>query len=283
MFVKNSTGSKHNFFMSHGNAHSDYQSSIFSIVESQVIPRLLIAERVKKRHLSLVPSSPALPALPALPTQKEIALFVDLCISKDQKVSQAFVDHLLDKGLHKEDVLLELIAPAARYLGSQWDDDRMDFSQVNLGFVRLHAITNEFRFAFKESLSVKGKVNKAMIATAPGSLHMLGATIVADFFRQKGWQVEVAISSSSNELVQTVSSEWFDVIGLSISIQKQLTNLADLIIQFKSSSQNPRVAVLLGGPIFAANELCAIDFGADGMCVDAKHAVGLAESLLPSH
>jgi len=263
--------------MTHGNAHSDYQSSIFSIVESQVIPRLLIAERVKKRHLSLVPSSPA------LPTQKEIALFVDLCISKDQKVSQAFVDHLLDKGLHKEDVLLELIAPAARYLGSQWDDDRMDFSQVNLGFVRLHAITNEFRFAFKESLSVKGQVNKAMIATAPGSLHMLGATIVADFFRQKGWQVEVAISSSSNELVQTVSSEWFDVIGLSISIQKQLTNLADLIIQFKSSSQNPRVAVLLGGPIFGANELSAIDFGADGMCVDAKHAVGLAESLLPSH
>ena len=277
MFVKNSTGSKHNFFMTHGNAHSDYQSSIFSIVESQVIPRLLIAEQVKKRHLSLVPSSPA------LPTQKEIALFVDLCISKDQKVSQAFVDHLLDKGLHKEDVLLELIAPAARYLGSQWDEDRMDFSQVNLGFARLHAITNEFRFAFKESVSVKGKVNKAMIATAPGSLHMLGATIVADFFRQKGWQVEVAISSSSNELVQTVSSEWFDVIGLSISIEQQLTNLADLINQFKCASQNQLVAVLLGGPIFAAKELCAIDFGADAICVDAKHAVGLAESLLPSH
>ena len=277
MFAKNSMDLKYKFFEDHGAVNSDYQSSILSIVESQIIPRLLIAERVKKRHLSLVPSSPA------LPTQKQIALFVDLCISKDQKVSQAFVDDFIKTGLHKEDILLDLIAPAARYLGSQWDEDRMDFSQVNLGFVRLHAITNEFRFAFKERLSVKGKVNKAMIATAPGSLHMLGATIVADFFRQKGWQVEVAISSSSNELVQTVSSEWFDVIGLSISIQKQLTNLADLIIQFKSSSQNPRVAVLLGGPIFAANELCAIDFGADGMCVDAKHAVGLAESLLPSH
>jgi len=277
MFAKNSTGSKQKIFMTHGNAHSDYRSSIFSIVESQVIPRLLIADRVKKRHLSLVPSSPA------LPTQKEIALFVDLCISKDQKVSQTFVDHFLDKGLHKEDVLLELIAPAARYLGSQWDDDRMDFSQVNLGFVRLHAITNEFRFAFKESLSAKAKVNKVLIATAPGSLHMLGATIVADFFRQKGWQVEVAISSSSNELVQTVRSEWFDVIGLSISVEEQLTNLAELIDQFKCTSQNPRAAVLLGGPIFAAKELRAIGFGADGICVDAKNAVGLAVSLIPSN
>ncbi len=275
MFAKNSMDLKYKFFEDHGAVNSDYQSSILSIVESQIIPRLLIAERVKKRHLSLVPSSPA------LPTQKQIALFVDLCISKDQKVSQAFVDDFIKTGLHKEDILLDLIAPAARYLGSQWDEDHMDFSQVNLGFVRLHAITNEFRFAFKERLSVKGKVNKVMIATAPGSLHMLGATIVADFFRQKGWQVEVAISSSSHELVQTVSSEWFDVIGLSISIEQQLTNLADLIAQFKCSSLNPRLAVLLGGPIFATKVWRPIDFGADGICVDAKHAVGLAESLLP--
>ena len=253
MFAKNSMDLKYKFFEEHGAVNSDYQSSILSIVESQIIPRLLIAERVKKRHLSLVPSSPA------LPTQKQIALFVDLCISKDQKVSQAFVDDFIKTGLHKEDILLDLIAPA----------------------VRLHAITNEFRFAFKERLSVKGKVNKVMIATAPGSLHMLGATIVADFFRQKGWQVEVAISSSSNELVQTVSSEWFDVIGLSISIEQQLTNLADLIAQFKCSSLNPRLAVLLGGPIFATKVWRPIDFGADGICVDAKHAVGLAESLLP--
>jgi len=274
MFAKNSMGSEHNFFMTHGYAHSDYHSSILSIVESQVIPHLLKAERIKKPHLSLIPSARA------LPTQKEIAIFVDLCIAKDQKVSQAFVDHFLNTGWHKEDILLELIAPAARYLGSQWDDDRMDFSQVNLGFVRLHAITNQFRFASKESLSVKAKVNRVMIATAPGSLHMLGATIVADFFRQKGWQVEVAISSSSNELVQAVSSEWFDVIGLSISIEQQLTNLADLIDQFKCSSLNPRAAVLLGGPIFAAKELRAMDFGADGICVDAKNAVGLAASLL---
>jgi methanogenic corrinoid protein MtbC1 len=275
MLTKNLTDSKHNFFITHGNNYPDYQSFILSIVESQVIPRLLKVERIKKSKLSLTP------AARALPTQKEIELFVDLCISKDQKVSQAFVDHFLKTGWRKEDILLELIAPAARYLGSQWDDDRMDFSQVNLGFVRLHAITNAFRFASKESLSVQGKVNRVIIATAPGSLHMLGATIVADFFRQKGWQVEVAISSSSNELVQTVSNEWFDVIGLSISIEQQLTNLADLIRQFKSSSLNPRAAILLGGPIFTAKKFRAMDFGADGICVDAKHAVSLAASLLP--
>ena len=217
-----------------------------------------------------------------LQQQKEIEKFADLCVSQDLKVAQTVVNHFLEKGLSKEDILLELIAPAARYLGSQWDDDCMDFSQVNLGLIRLHAIVNEFRWAYKEGQFVKAKVKRVMIASAPGSVHMLGTTIVADFFRKEGWQVVVSIPSSANELAQAVSQEWFDVVGLSISMVEQLTTLADLIKQFKSSSLNPRVAVLLGGSIFALKESRAIDFGADDICVNAKHAVGVAESLLPN-
>ena len=93
--------------------------------------------------------------------------------------------------------------------------------------------------------------------------------------------MDFSIPSSANELVQAVSQEWFDVVGLSISMEQQLLTLAELISQFKCSSLNPRVAVLLGGPIFAVKELRAIDFGADDICVNAKHAVGLVASLLP--
>jgi methylmalonyl-CoA mutase cobalamin-binding domain/chain len=263
-------------FLTHENRHSNCQFPVLSIVESQIVPRLLNAEKTRTRHLSLVSSSRV------LPSQKEIAKFANLCVSQDPKVAQAFVNHFLAKGLSKEDIFLELIAPAARYLGSQWDDDCMDFSQVNLGLIRLHAIANEFRLDCKEGRFAKVKVKRVLIACAPGSLHMLGTTIVADFFREKGWQVVVSIPSSANELTEAVSQEWFDVVGLSISTAEQLTTVADLINQFKSSSLNPRVAVVLGGPIFALKESRAIDFGADDICVNAKHAVGVAESLLPN-
>jgi len=275
MLSNNLTIPKQVFFTAHKNAESIDQYSIFSILETQIIPHLLKADRIRKRHLTLVPSSRA------LPSQNELEIFVNLCISQDQKVSQAFVDHFLEKGLNKEDIFLELIAPAARYLGSQWDDDRMDFSQVNLGLVRLHAICNEIRFIHKDGSFFKSKVHRVMIASAPGSLHMLGTTILAEFFRKEDWQVVVVVSSSANELVQAASNEWFDVIGLSISIEQQLTNLADLIDQLKRLSLNPRLAVLLGGPIFSFKELLASHFGADDICVNAKHAVCLATSLLP--
>ncbi len=275
MSSKNSIRS--NIVLPHKQRRTNFecQSSILSIVEAQIIPRLLVSKQIGKPHLTLVSSSKA------MPSQKEIETFTDLCVSESSKDAQSFVDDFLDTGLSTEDIFLGLLTPAAKYLGSQWDDDRMDFSQVNLGLVRLHSIANEIRCTSKSGQLVKDKAKCVMIASAPGSMHMLGTTIVADFFRKEDWQVVVAISSSANELVKTVSNEWFDVLGLSLSIDQQLTGLADLIDQFKSLSLNPRMVVMLGGPIFSAKKLDANDFGANGICDNAKHAVGLAASLLP--
>jgi methanogenic corrinoid protein MtbC1 len=275
MSYKNSIRS--NIVLPHKQRRTNFecQSSILSIVEAQIIPRLLVSKQIGKPHLTLVSSSKA------MPSKKEIETFTELCVSESSKDAQSFVDDLLNKGLSKEDIFLELITPAAQYLGSQWDDDRMDFSQVNLGLVRLHSIANEIRRTSKSGQLVKVKAKRVLIASAPGSMHMLGTTIVADFFRKEDWQVVVAISSSANELVKTVSNEWFDVLGLSLSIDQQLTGLADLIDQFKSLSLNPRMVVMLGGPIFSTKKLDANDFGAHGICDNAKHAVGLAVSLLP--
>ena len=252
------------------------QTSLLSIIEVQIIPRLLKAERVSGTFLSLVPASRA------MPSKQEIDTFVDLCISHDPFAGQVFVNQLLKEGLNTEHIFLELITPAARQLGTQWESDTMDFVDVTHGLVRLHAIAHEIGFAYQDGPVVQGDIKRVMIASAPGSEHLLGTTIVAEFFRKEGWQVVIEISPSKNELVRAVSNEWFDTVGLSVSIAQQLTDLADLVDQIKRFSRNPRVAILLGGPIFTVQNLQASDFGADGICVDAKEAVAFALSLQPT-
>jgi hypothetical protein len=103
MLTKNLLVSKHDFFITHKNSQFNYQSSILSILESQIIPSLLNAERFTAGYLNLM-SSPS-----AWPSQKDIEIFADLCVSQDQEVSQAFADHFLESGLNKEDIFLELI------------------------------------------------------------------------------------------------------------------------------------------------------------------------------
>jgi methanogenic corrinoid protein MtbC1 len=252
------------------------QTSILSIIEAQIIPRLLKAERVIGAKLTLVPASRA------MPSKEEIHHFVSLCVSPDPLAAQIFVNKLLKEGLNTEHIFLELITPAARELGTQWDLDRMDFVDVTHGLVRLHAIAHEIGFAYRDGPVVQGDVKRVMIASAPGSKHLLGPTIVADFFRKEGWQVVIEISSSKKELVQAVENEWFDTVGLSVSIASQLTDLGDLVDQIKRCSRNPRLVVLLGGPIFTVQNFQASDFGASVICIDAKEAVSLALALQPT-
>jgi methanogenic corrinoid protein MtbC1 len=254
---------------------SDCQSSILSIIEAQIIPRLLKAERIDPLRLSLVPNSRAMPTAP------ELDAFVKCCVSADPMAAQAFVAQLMDEGLDTENVFMALITPAARYLGEQWESDRMDFTQVTHGLVRLHAIAHELGFEYKDGPLVRGEVKRVMIASAPGSEHILGPTIVAEFFRKDGWQVVVEVSPSVKELAQAVSNEWFDAVGISVSIEQQIQGLEALVQQIKTASRNPRLTVILGGPIFTLHSFEAAQFGAGGICTDAREAAALAFSLLP--
>ena len=185
---------------------AECQTSILSIIEAQIIPRLLKAERAIGTKLTLVPASRA------MPSKEEIHSFVNLCVSPDPHAAQIFVNRLLKEGLNTEHIFLELITPAARELGTQWDLDRMDFVDVTHGLVRLHAIAHEIGFAYRDGPVVQGDVKRVMIASAPGSKHLLGPTIVADFFRKEGWQVVVEISSANKELVQAVENEFFATV-----------------------------------------------------------------------
>ena len=97
--------------------------------------------------------------------------------------------------------------------------------------VDIHAITHAIGFAYEEGPRIQGETKRVMIASAPGSEHLLGPTVVSEFFRREGWQVVVEISPSAKELAQAVAGEWFDTVGLSVSINQQLSGLDALVAQ----------------------------------------------------
>jgi len=144
MFSGRSSASNDDLPISFKGDPSECETSILSIIEAQIIPRLLKAERVIGSKLTLVPASRA------MPSKEEIHAFVHLCVSPDPLAAQIFVNRLLKEGLNTEHIFLELITPAARELGTQWDLDRMDFVDVTHGLVRLHAIAHEIGFAYRD-------------------------------------------------------------------------------------------------------------------------------------
>ena len=257
------------------NISLECESSIQSVIEFDIIPRLLSSQRLMTQVVSSDPD------LDRLPTQFEIETLVGLCVSDEPLLGHAFVQQLRGQGMSQETIFLKLITPAARLLGEQFAADEVDFIVVTHGLIGLQAITHEIGYANQQGPLVSGEIKRVMISSAPGSEHMLGASIVSEFFRKEGWQVVLEVSPTARELVQAVQREWFDAIGLSVSIDAQLKDLADLVKNIKSASLNPRAVVMLGGPIFTVMDLQASDFGADGISTDAQKAVVLAMSLVP--
>ena len=173
------------------------------------------------------------------------------------------VDALLSEGFAQERIFLELITPAARHLGTLWDNDLCSFTDVTCGLAIMHQVIYRLGYEFRDGPHDKGVQSNVLVCCAPGSLHLLGATIVGDLFRREGASVVIEISSTEQELVRAVANEWFDVIGISVSIESQLLQLKSLVQALKANSGNPNVKVILGGPIFMLVSVTADMFNAD--------------------
>ena len=123
-------------------------------------------------------------------------------------------------------------------------------------------------------------VRRIMLASAPGSQHILGLAMVSEFFRAEGWQVVVEISTTEKALLHAVSHEWFDVIGLSVGLVEQLPHIPALMANLKNASRNPNTCVILGGPALLDADNHAKVGQADGISISAPEAVKLAGDLL---
>ena len=117
---------------------------------------------------------------------------------------------------------------------------------------------------------VEGCARRALFVPAPGEQHGLGAIIVEEFFRRAGWQTWSAPALPEEELVALVSSRSFDIIGLTVSVERHLATLSRTVSALRRASRNPGVLILVGGRIFIEQPALAAEMGADGTAADGR-------------
>lgn len=251
------------------------KTSLLSVIESQIIPRLLDA------HQSTESATwGTSPAQEVLATEQDMLDFAQACLHIDAKTVFTHLDDLRAKGLTQQTIFLDIITPAARHLGDLWEQDKLDFTWVAQGLLRMHHAMRHLGYENQQGPQVAGDVRRIMLASAPGSQHILGLAMVSEFFRAEGWQVVVEISTTEKALLHAVSQEWFDVVGLSVGLIEQLPHIPTLISGLKKASRNPHTHVILGGPALLEAENQAKTLNADGISVSAPEAVKLAGDLL---
>lgn len=246
--------------------------SMRTVLESHIIPRLVKAHRGDEARAANDTACRLL--------GDEVIAFAQFCAVGKREQAIALIERLRSEGLEQEDIFVELITPAARYLGEQWEEDQLGFAEVTIGLVLMHEVIHGMGYEYHDGPQQGSGVKRVMLASAPGSQHVLGLAIVSEFFRKAGWQVVLEVSPSRTELCHAVQNEWFDLVGLSVALDSQLDALSALVGSLKSASRNPCTPVLLGGPVFTIGSHRAEAFGAEAICVDARECVPLAASMM---
>ena len=251
---------------------AECKRSLLSVIDSRIVPQLM-------RDSAHTGTGPGPEGLHFSPDPSQIAEFARLCFQENERAGRQYLDRLLELDYALSEVLLNLVGPAARWLGDQWDQDQIGFSEVTLGLVRMQNVTHDFAASDRHPQRHAPDRFRMLVASAPGSQHLLGLTMVSELFAADGWEVRVEVASTEAALFAAVQSGWFDVLGLSVGLAEQLPGLADLVARLRSHARNPGIGVLLGGVALTPADAAASGYGADAVCLDPVAAIRVARRL----
>lgn len=266
---------EHNDFSDAALYRRENAQSLSTLIESEIIPRLMIA------HAGDTPVLPS-PGGDAAIQPGEVEALAPLALQIEADALLAHVEGILARGVGFDTIMVDLLAPAARLLGEFWEDDRCDFIDVTMGLWRLQEVVHEIacRVPIERLHAAGGR--RALFASMPGDQHNFGTVVIDELFRRDGWLTDRISEAETSDLLKRAAADWFDMIGLTISCDCHIGALPSVIVGLRSVSRNPRVCVMVGGRVLSANPGLAVMVGADGTARDARLALDVARELVRS-
>jgi methanogenic corrinoid protein MtbC1 len=251
----------------------DHARSLSTLIESEIIPRMMVAHATQSHCADRMELGTVIGA-------DEVQAFVPLVMQVEADALLVHVEAILGRGVDFETLLVDLLAPTARLLGTLWDDDLCDFVDVTMGLWRLQEVVQEIAGRLPAERPPVAGGRRALFASMPGDQHSFGTIMIDEIFRHEGWLTDRLGDGEISDLLKRVENEWFDIIGLTVSRDCHIARLPSIIVALRNISRNPRVCVMVGGGIISADPGLALQVGADGTARDARHAPKVASELV---
>ncbi len=246
--------------------------SVNTLIQSEIIPRLLMAHAVG--------SGAGKPKLARPITPEDAARFALLPLRLETPGLMIEVDKFVADGASVETICIDLLAPAARKLGEMWDSDECDFLDVTMGLWRLQEVMREIAAREPSTHDFLNPRRSALFSPMPGDIHNFGTLMIEEVFARSGWQSAALVKPERRELLDRLARQRFDLVGLTLGRNCPSAAVANLIKAMRKVAANPRIIVLIGGRVVNENPALVAEVGADGTGQDALAALALAETLV---
>ena len=254
-------------------ADVDYERSLSTLIQREIIPRLMIAHAASVPEIAPTGSA-------ATVERADVEALAPLALQVEADALLAHIEGVLNRVGAVETVMVDLLAPAARLLGEYWENDLCDFVDVTMGLWRLQEVVHEIASRMPADRLLAAGGHRALFASMPGDQHSFGTVVIDELFRRDGWVTVRLNEAETTDLLKRAGDDWFDMIGLTISCDCHIAPLPSIIAALRNVSRNPHVCVLVGGRVFSDDPQLAAQVGADGTARDAKLALKVAADLV---
>lgn len=211
-----------------------HDEDLRAAVEDQILPHLASAYRNKR-------SCEARRTTPSLEVIEEIG---QMAVAQQTRSLIQRLSQMASEGLSFRALLLEVIAPAADWLGERWMDDTLTFSDVTAGANILERVVAALGADSDPPLR-HGEL--VVLTAAPGEQHVLPVHLLGETLRHEGWAVHVDPSIANEELRRLVSQDEVAAVGFTCSDIERMGGIADLITSLRACSRNTKILFYIGG------------------------------------
>ena len=182
--------------------------------------------------------------------EEEINKLTNLLLDTEEGSFELAITVLKTHGAPINYIVLDLIPQIARKFGKQWEDDSLSFAEVSIGVGKLERVIHKLDYLFQANQLDRQQNKSIFISGFPGSQHTLGSLIFANFLIFSGWKVHRPNQLSTDSIVYGVSSKELQAVAVSVSTSEELEKLPKLINLLRDKSKNPKIIVLVGGPLY---------------------------------
>lgn len=204
------------------------------------------------------------------PRENEIAKkrqeLLDALISGDQLAATQVVDNLVSQRWEPTFVYENAIGHCLAEIGARWHNGDLSIAVEHRATQIALRLLSRAQDVYAPTRRVG---RRALVTSVEGDNHLIGGLVFADLLRFEGWEVDfLGADSPVSSIVDLVSQENPDLVGLSVTIEEYLPNATSTVKALKVINQN-LVVVVGGAAAETSNAVIALaeaDFyGADAL------------------
>jgi excisionase family DNA binding protein len=169
-------------------------------------------------------------------------------VASDEAGAWDVLEEALASGMEPDQVLLELVGPALRSIGTLWEQGRLSVADEHRASSVAARLISRLGARFARRGHKRGTV---ILAAAPGDLHGFPVSIAANLLRWRGFDVvELGADTPSDALAETAAGEP-DLVAVGIACTAGGSPQAARRAIAALRKSVPNVPVLIGGAAVA--------------------------------